>query len=226
MRTVFRKEIKYLIPRGTALSLERRLREVMERDTHGDDGNYFIRSQYYDSVYDRDLADNLDGLYEKRKIRLRIYDLDTSMVKLEYKCKNGLDGVKYSMDISREEALQMEQGDISFLLDYDNELAMHLWARMTEGYYRPKIIVDYHRLAFAYPAGDVRITFDRDIRGSVCPYGLFEEISTNGIGGPEEVLMEVKYTDFLPDTLQWILKDADSLAASNSKYSRTRMLCR
>ena len=43
MNTVFRKEIKYLIPRYSALSLQRKLDKIMERDQHGDQGNYFIR---------------------------------------------------------------------------------------------------------------------------------------------------------------------------------------
>jgi len=226
MITVFRKEIKYIIPRRAALSLEEELGKVMQRDSHGDNGNYFIRSQYYDSAYDRDLWDNLDGMYEKRKIRLRIYDLHTNSVKLEYKCKNGQDGVKFSMDISKEEALGMERGDVSFLLDYDNELALRLWVRMTEGFYRPKAIVDYRRLAFTYPAGDVRITFDREIRGTICPYGLFDEVGTDLVSGQEQVLMEVKYTGFLPDAIRWLLRDVDELATSNSKYSSVRMLGR
>lgn len=73
--------------------------------------------------------------------------------------------MKYSIPVSREQALQMEQGDASFLLEYETELAMRLYLRITQGCYRPKTIIDYQRLAFAYPAGDVRITFDTDIRG-------------------------------------------------------------
>lgn len=223
MNTVFRKEIKYLIPRRSALNLQRRLDPIMERDRYGDHGNYFIRSQYFDSLYDQDLADNLDGLYDKRKVRLRIYGLDAPSVKLEYKCKSGEDGVKYSLTIHREEALQMEQGDVSFLLRYHQELATRLYFRMTEGVYRPKAIIDYHRLAFAYPAGDVRITFDTDIRGAGYPYGLFDPISTPPLSSPEQVLMEVKYTGFLPDEICRILKQADDLSTSNSKYSTARL---
>ena len=75
METVFRKEIKYLISRGEAMILQQKLDSIMERDIHGENGRYFIRSQYYDSIDDQDLWDNLDGMYEKRKIRLRIYSL-------------------------------------------------------------------------------------------------------------------------------------------------------
>lgn len=223
MNTVFRKEIKYLIPRNSALRLQRDLDKLMERDSYGNNGSYFIRSQYFDSLYDQDLADNLDGLYHKRKIRLRIYGLDAPVAKLEYKCKNGEDGIKYSMTILREEALQMEQGDVSFLLRYNQELAMRLYLRMTEGVYRPKAIIDYQRLAFTYPAGDVRITFDTDIRGAGYPYGLFEPISTDALSSSEQVLMEVKYTGILPEDICRILKRADDLPTSNSKYSTARM---
>ena len=224
METVFRKEIKYLISRRTALWLQQRLDPIMERDIHGDQGRYFIRSQYYDSPDDRDLWDNLDGLYEKRKIRLRIYSLSDSIVKLEFKCKMGLDGVKYSLPIKREEALLMEQGDASFLLGYDSELAMRLYLRITQGCYRPKTIIDYQRLAFAYPAGDVRITFDTDIRGAIYPYGLFEDVGNVAVGSTERVLMEVKYTGFLPDKIAELLAAADALPQNHSKYSRARMM--
>ena len=224
METVFRKEIKYLLPLDKAMLLQRSLENVMQRDQHGDNGSYFIRSQYYDSLDDQDLGDNLAGLYEKRKIRLRIYSLADSTAKLEYKCKNGLDGVKYSMSISREEALRMEQGDISFLLEYNTDLAMRLYLRMTQSCYRPKAIIDYQRLAFLYPAGDVRITFDTDIRGALYPYGLFENVGTNPLGSREQILMEVKYTGFIPDTISNILKGADVLPTSHSKYSRVRMM--
>lgn len=46
METVFRKEIKYLISRREAMILQQKLDGIMERDIHGDNGRYFIRSQY------------------------------------------------------------------------------------------------------------------------------------------------------------------------------------
>ena len=101
---------------------------------------------------------------------------------------------------------------------------MRLYLRITRGCYRPKTIIDYQRLAFAYPAGDVRITFDTDIRGASYPYGLFENTGTVALGGTNKELMEVKYTGFLPDTIAEVLKEADELSTSHSKYSRARMM--
>lgn len=224
-RAVFRKEIKYIIPRREALTIQNTLDRIMSRDANGINGSYRIRSQYYDSVYDRDLADNLAGLYEKRKIRLRIYSPEDKTAKLEYKCKNGADGVKYSLGVSREEAMRMERGDFSFLLDRSEELAMRLYMRLTEGAYTPKSIIEYRRLAFLYPAGDVRITFDTDIRGSGYPYGLFGDICTFPLSDSEQVLMEVKYTGYLPDELRRVLNAVDDLSTANSKYSAARLTC-
>ena len=51
-----------------------------------------------------------------------------------------------------------------------------------------------------------RITFDTDIRGALYPYGLFENVGTDALGSTEQVLMEVKYTGFLPDMIAEILK--------------------
>ena len=101
---------------------------------------------------------------------------------------------------------------------------MRLYLRITQGCYRPKTIIDYQRLAFAYPAGDVRVTFDTDIRGALYPYGLFEEVGTDALGSTEQVLMEVKYTGFLPDMIAETLKEANELSTSHSKYSRARMM--
>ena len=67
METVFRKEIKYLISHREYDSSTEAGWHYGKRDIHGENGRYFIRSQYYDSIDDQDLWDNLDGMYEKKE---------------------------------------------------------------------------------------------------------------------------------------------------------------
>lgn len=226
MITVFRKEIKYVIPLEGYLRLQKQLELFMQRDRYGNRGTYAVRSQYYDSAADQDLHDNLSGVMEKRKIRIRIYAPDDPRPKLEYKCKSGSDGVKHSMAISREEAMMMEGGQFGFLLDHKEELAARLYVKMNQGAYRPKTIVEYDRTAFTYPVSDVRITFDSRIRGSANPYGLFKKapfyvpLMNTDVG-----VLEVKYNDFLPSPLKGIVQQIDSLAEASSKYSRARLSC-
>ena len=101
MAPIFRKEQKYIIKEETYLRIQSLLEAVMKPDKFGVDGNYMVRSQYYDSMTNADLKDNLDGVLEKRKIRVRIYSPEALSAKLEYKCKNGSDGVKYSITLTK-----------------------------------------------------------------------------------------------------------------------------
>lgn len=224
MQTVYRKEIKYVIPREKFAEIVKDLELLMTRDSHGQNGTYIVRSQYYDSLADQDLCDNLAGIMEKRKIRLRIYAPEDRNVKLEYKCKSGTDGVKYSMMISREEAMLMENHRYEFLLHHEEALAPRLYARLTEGVYRPRTIVEYRRTAFVCPISDTRITYDHRIQGSSNPYGLFQEkpfyipLLQEDMG-----ILEVKYNDFLPPQLKAAVSRIDSLAEASSKYSKARL---
>ncbi len=225
LRNVFRKEIKYVITRREFYRISDRLDAVMQRDSHGTNGTYNIRSLYFDSLSDRDFHDNLDGVMEKRKIRIRIYDLADENALLEYKCKSGSDSRKKSLVITREEAMALERRSFASLLFHDEELAAFLYNKMTQNVYQPRTIVVYDRTAFTYPVSDVRVTFDHNIMGSLSPFGLFDEhvplypLMEMGYG-----VLEVKYNEFLVSPIARIIADIDHLPIANSKYSDARFL--
>lgn len=225
MLDVFRSEIKYIIPYEKALKMSGMLDQVLHRDVYGDEGRYMVRSQYYDSCDDRDLFDNLQGIMEKRKIRLRIYDPDTEKVKLEYKCKSNTAGRKLSMTITREEACRMEQRQYDWLLKREEELAHFLYVKMVQNIYMPKTIVEYNRLAYVSPVSNVRITFDTNMRGTQTPFGLFDHYPPYlPLLNDELAVMEVKYDHFLPEPVRHIIDGINSVAEANSKYSSARLL--
>lgn len=227
MDTVYRKENKYIIPLEQAISLRNKLDWIMERDQHGNDGRYLVRSQYYDSITNQDLLDNLSGMWEKRKIRLRTYSEQSDYVKLEYKCKSGSDGVKHSLQISKEEAAKMENREFDFLLSYSEELALRLYLKMTQYIYSPRAIVQYERLAYTYPVSDTRITFDSHTSTSTTPYGFQDnKLSLIPIQSQDRVIVEVKYNDFLPTPIKNCLIELDTSLISNSKYSQARIRLR
>lgn len=225
MFDVFRKEIKYVLPYEKALRISRILDKILERDGHGEEGRYMVRSQYYDSMGDQDLFDNLQGVMEKRKIRLRIYDLDSEEVKLEYKCKSNSDGRKLSMTITRGEACLTEQTQYDWMSKREEELAAFLYVKMMRNVYRPKTIIEYERLAYLSPISNVRITFDMNIRGTQTPYGLFEtDLPYIPILGEDLAVMEVKYDHFLPEPIRHMIDGINSMPEANSKYSTARLL--
>lgn len=220
----YRREIKYIISIRDFYRLRNYLEGYLKPDEYSGDTGYTVRSLYFDSYDDKDLFNVLDGLMEKSKIRLRIYSLDSSSAKLEYKCKSGVDGSKMSLTLSREEALRMTEGDYGFLLAKRDPLAIKLYSRLKTGGYRPKIIVNYNRLAYIYKPNDIRITFDSNINASLITSGLFDEnaawkpIMKPGIG-----VLEVKYRGFLFGHLKKAIESIDLLPNSNSKYAISRI---
>ena len=63
---------------------------------------------------------------------------------------------------------------------------------------RPSVIVEYKRLALTYPVSDVRVTFDSEVRTGLYNYDLFSpELSTYSVLNPGEVILEVKFNDYL-----------------------------
>ena len=71
--SVFRCENKYLISYADALSLQRKLDLVLQRDCHSGEQGYTVRSLYFDSLNNLDFYTKLAGTELRKKIRLRIY---------------------------------------------------------------------------------------------------------------------------------------------------------
>jgi hypothetical protein len=225
MADVFRKEVKYVILKSEFYRVKSHIEELLRRDQNSDMFGYMVRSLYFDSVYDNDLYDTLDGYMEKRKIRLRIYRLDQDVVKLEYKCKSGSDSRKYSLNITREQAKCMEKGDYSFLSQFAEPIAGTIYRRLIQGAYLPKTVVEYQRIAYQYPVSDVRVTFDTEIRTTGTPYGFLEkDLGYYYLMPTDRGVLEVKYNQFLPYPIKHIIESIDRLPTANSKYAQARII--
>lgn len=87
---------------------------------------------------------------------------------------------------------------------------------------RPRVIVAYERKAYVYEPGNVRITFDRNVRasGRVEDFGQ-KKISYEFLREYDKVL-EVKYDAFMPDFLVQLLELGSMRQSAYSKYQ----LCR
>lgn len=224
MKKVFRKELKYRISKIEFNKLNRILEKEMTLDDHGQDGGYWIRSIYFDSEYDNDLQDVLGGYYNKAKLRLRIYSLQQKWVKLEYKCKIGSDQTKYTLKITREQAQKMIRGEYGFLMGIQDEIAAEIYVRLISNAYRPKVMIEYQRLAYVYDVNDTRITFDTDVKASMDVRDLFlpAPASIPLIPGDTGVL-EIKYNHFLCSFIQRALTFIEANQVANSKYAMGRL---
>jgi hypothetical protein len=221
---VLRKEIKYAVPLLMFARIRQKLDAVMTPDANGGYGGYRVRSLYFDSVYDTCLTDNLDGLLKKSKIRLRLYRHDDARIKLEHKRKYGSDGDKAALSVDRAQARAMMICDYGFLGAWEEPLAREMYLRLTQGAYRPVSIVEYSRIAYAYPASEARVTFDTDIRASCVPNAFLDEFPPlYPIVAPDYGVLEVKYNDFFPGVFRDIVSYCDNLQVANSKYAQSRL---
>ena len=225
MNKVFRKEIKYPISVLDFCRLRKRLEHFVQPDPYSGEVGYRVRSLYFDSDGDHDLLDSLEGNMEKRKIRLRFYPPDPGYIRLEYKCKSGTDGLKRSIKLSKEAAQCIVKGDYSPLRELQDPLALELYGRLMTGGYRPKSIVEYHRLAYIYPVSNTRLNFDSAVSASCITDAFFEENpGLIPVMAPDMGVFEVKYDHFLVGILKEVLESLDSMAHANSKYLQSRFL--
>lgn len=219
---MYRVEDKYILDELQMRALEARLSAVLEFDANqnSEDG-YGIYSVYFDDIFDTHLTDTVDGNFVREKYRIRIYDNSFDVIKLEVKQKMYNRVAKISASITKDEMDALINGECIENPKNNpaiNKFNIAIKSRML----RPKVIVAYDRKAYVYDAGNVRITFDRNIRLSdnIDLFGKPDTYYTK----PEEynAVLEVKYDEFLPDFIAGLLEMGNMQQTAYSKY----VLCR
>lgn len=219
--SVVRTEKKYSISRCHQSRLLQRLETVMRVDQYSSISGYMVRSLYFDSMYDNDYFDKISGLEMRKKVRLRIYSPEQTSVKLELKQKQGAAQKKISLTISRALAEEMIRGQYAGLLELNSDLGWMFYQILETGLYRPKCIIEYHRIAFAEECNNTRITLDSEI-GMSAFVDRFFDAQSNLIPVRSEPVLEVKYNGFLLSPIKQALDLADVPEVAVSKYAMCR----
>jgi len=218
----FRHEIKHEINFSDLLTIRQRLRAVAYPDPHTIDGKYFIRSLYFDNLADKALMEKVNGFPIREKFRIRYYNGDTSVIHLEKKSKVDHLGNKQSAPLKKEQAQSIVDGSIAWMLDSDFPLIRELYSKMHTQGIAPKTIVDYTREPFIYPAGNVRVTLDYNVRsGMRCTDFLNPDCVTVPVS--DAIILEVKWDGFLPDIIRDAVSLTDRREGSFSKYETCRI---
>ena len=198
----YRFERKYLINRDDAYVLAQRVSRVMRPDSSHPDGRYHISSLYFDDMYNTSLYEKLSGVVERDKFRVRFYNGNQGFMRLERKHKRGEYIFKESETVTQEQFQMMCHSEYQFMRQgvgeegvFNEFYASHTLKRM-----RPSVMVDYNREAYMYRAGNVRITFDSDVSASM----MFEKHSKSVLPH-SNVILEVKYNNFLPSVINGLL---------------------
>lgn len=220
----FRHEVKHYINISDYYSIMSRLKYVIKRDNNSsDEGEYKIRSIYFDNYANKVLMEKLIGINNRDKFRIRYYNDNLDLIKLEKKSKiNGL-CLKITEPISKEECEKLIQGNIEFLKTSSKKLFNELYVKMKNQFLKPKTIVDYTREAYIYKAGNVRITFDKKIRTGIWNINfLNQDVVTKSVISNDYMVLEVKWDEYLPELIQDCVQQFRR-STSVSKYALCRM---
>ena len=225
-KEIYRHEYKYPINRIQMALEEGKLSAVATKDKNvGESGYYNIRSLYFDDYYNSCYMDNEGGTDQREKYRIRIYNHSAKIIKLELKKKVRGKTQKLSCNISETQCRQLMEGIIPKDIGTNQQVLHKLAYLMATRFMKPAIIVDYDRVPYVYRLEDanVRVTFDMNLTSSENVSDFLEErIDGRGIFAIDQLLMEVKYDEFLPDEINSLLQLEGLQASTFSKY----YLCR
>lgn len=214
-----RHEEKYICSEMYLRMIESRLKAVLSKDINQMQEDYEVRSVYFDTIAERFYEEGLEGLEQRNKYRIRIYNGNADFIKLEKKSSIRSLKKKTAIQIPQEKVRGVLQNEVLEISD-DSENLMKEFAMLQNTILlRPKLIVRYYRTAYISDIGNIRITLDRNIGVSNCVEDFFENDVIYTPILPQNIhLLEIKYDGILPGYLARLLNREDLRRTSFSKY--------
>lgn len=221
--STYRHELKYLIDETQQALMRLKMQHFLKSDSHAENGSYLIRSLYFDDLWNSAHSEKEDGILQRKKYRIRIYNYSDQVIRLERKKKYGAYIFKESASLTREQTQLILAGEYGFLLRNPQPLCREFYVECACNGLRPRTVVDYQREPWIQPEGTVRITFDSDVQAAVGGFDIFDPtLVVLPVLEPNKLILEVKYTEFLPGILRDILPPDAAECTAVSKFD----LCR
>jgi SPX domain protein involved in polyphosphate accumulation len=226
---MLRYERKYYVPNNKLLELRKRLLPFVNPDAHSkitDEGltQYTVRSIYYDTPFMDFYYEKMEGLENRNKFRIRVYDnyKPGNVAFLEIKQKLGPRIKKYRSPLNIDNVKDLlSEGDIEKYINSRPTDASKFLFHYYRNSLKPVSLVVYDREAYhgKFDHG-VRITFDKNVRTLIYPKlkDIYYEKSLKPIT-PEFFVLEIKYFYEMPAWARSIVEEFDLKLEAISKYS-------
>lgn len=230
---MLRYEYKYIVPYSRLEALRHWVSAFAKKDPYAvQKGEYTVKSIYFDSVDLECYQLKVSGIKRRNKVRLRGYNFGDGESKVFFEIKKKVDEPLYKnrAGLPYEIAVQLLRGQT--LTDEDlasrvkapdfleaQRFLYHIFARKLQ----PVINVIYEREPYQFkndPVNDLRITFDKDLRGVRAPAidELFDEKYPIGaLNG--HFIMEVKFNRYLPAWVRQLVVSQGLKKGPASKYT-------
>ena len=121
--------------------------------------------------------------------------------------------------LTKDEVYEILDGNYDFLYKSTDPLQKVFYHECVSNIVRPRVVVEYDREPFVMGAGNVRINFDMNIRAGIEGFDIFNsempmiETLDSGL-----MIMEVKYSELLPNIVRKLLPHEATDYVAVSKY--------
>lgn len=230
-----RFEYKYFVPYAKLDQLRAMIGPFMELDKNAKEhgGEYTVRSIYFDTPDLECYFAKITGIKRRNKVRLRGYngDGDEGTVFFEIKTKVDEPLYKNRAPMTYDKAKKVLHGDpVDELITPTQKIPQarenarlflyQLYARRMQ----PVVTVVYEREPFQFifkdPENDLRITFDKNLRGIAYPAleDLYNEEQALPIDRTH-FIMEIKFNRYLPFWVKSMITSLGLTKGPASKYA-------
>jgi len=115
---------------------------------------------------------------------------------------------KTAAPLTEDECRRIIAGDVEWMAFGARPLNTELYSKMRGQALLPKTIIEYVREPFVCVAGNVRVTFDTEIRTGIRSTDFLDDAVPLAPAGEEIVLLEVKYDAYIPGYIILYLQTA------------------
>ncbi|HEX8546827.1 MAG TPA: polyphosphate polymerase domain-containing protein [Cytophagaceae bacterium] len=232
---MYRYERKYYVRNTIIDGLRKRLIPFVDPDSHANPSTnglpqYTVRSIYYDSPVMEYYHEKMDGLENRSKYRIRVYDdyKPGEILFVEIKRKLGnrikkhrstilVDDIQMLLNTGEAERFVIRDKNYEEGLKDANKFLFHYYKHSL----RPVNLVTYDREAYhgKFDHG-VRITLDKNVRTKVYPHldELYNESHLKAVTS-NHFILEIKYFNIIPSWATSIVEEFGLSHEAISKYS-------
>ena len=214
----YRFERKFIIPERLTHSIE----EVVKSNSALMRKIFcprFINNIYFDNSRFKFFFENIDGVSERMKTRIRWYGNLKGKIKkpvLEFKQKHGLTGSKTSIDLPSFDLKDIYRPGFLLSLFQNSNLDMRKKELMLS--LTPSLINRYQRKYFLSFDQKFRVTLDNHLK--YYPVSSPEQLSSRGLKDSLSMIMELKYSPIYQLESNNITQEFPFRVIKNSKYVR------